>query len=199
MKPPITIIASSYLNKYSLLQMVCNFRLQTRQDFILEIVHDGKNEELKEFIEPFLADNMFWNEVDGPNGKGNFKGRNIILDKVTTPYVMFASDDNYYVDKFFEHLLPHVEKDFYDMMIFKCLHNVTEYVYEKFELNGTPAIGGIDLCQFVVRTELIHRVNKFQIFEDERHGTEDGDLCERLMKLGKLKVGWMQNCFLVHN
>lgn len=197
----LTVIATAFNNPVSLLQMVCNFKLQTRQDFLLHIIHDGRNEELYEFIKPHLADNMIWSEVDGPNGAGNYPGRNKALKHVKTPYVMFASDDNYYVPKFVEFMLYTFETNpNIDILTCKCVHNYWSYNYDGFK-NNSLGVGSIDLGQSVFTTEQIKNVGYFSLdIPEGKQGTQDGDLCEKLAKKYPDSIRCtLDLCLYVHN
>lgn len=198
MKPIISVIGTTHNNPDKLLQMVCNFKLQTRQDFIFHIIHDGYNEEVRNFIKPFLTSNMIWHEMEGLNGPGNYKGRNMILDQIATPWFMNASDDNYFVPQTMELIIPILETQEIDFLMFKCVHNYFEYVYERFSDN-MPLPGAIDLCQFVAKTDMVLNVGKFDINKEMKHNL-DGELCETLVNTyPDIKIGVMANCLLVHN
>lgn len=197
----LTVIATAFNNPVSLLQMVCNFKLQTRQDFLLHIIHDGRNEELYEFIKPHLANNMIWSDMDGPSGAGNYPGRNKALKHVKTPYVMFASDDNYYVPKFVEFMLEVFEQNpLVKAISCRCLHNYSSYQYDAVN-KPIFKTGYIDLGQTIFDYETIKEIGFFkEDMPEGKIGTQDGDLCERLAEKYPNDIRCtLDLCLYVHN
>lgn len=198
MHPSLTIICSSFRSFDSLLGFICCMKLQTCQDFILQIINDEYDDELKNKIKPFLSPNMLWNEIVGPNNDYGYTGKNYMLFKTNTKYVSFSNHDNYYVPKYVELVLKNLNEFQLDFLFCKCITHNVDYLYDNFRINH-PRVDNIDLGQFVVKTELAKMVGGFT---PENRGMKyaDGILCEKmLIHKPDIRIGEILNCLYVHN
>lgn len=193
--PKLTVIIGTYKRHDHLMGMLYSMKNQTRKDWVLHIVSDGDDPELEALLAPHLSDQIQLSFIEGPNRDWGYKARNSILEKCETEYVLFTSDDNYYMPIFVEKMLQAAEQNNLDFVMCKMVHSNEKYIYDRFR-NNSPQPFGIDMGQFIVRTKLAQKAGGFQGL----NVMADGEFAQRIvMQNPRLRIAQLEECLYVHN
>jgi glycosyltransferase involved in cell wall biosynthesis len=128
MEKQITILTSTYNRAHLLGDLYNSLRRQTSQAFDWVIVDDGSQDNTKEIVEKWVAENnAFSIEYHYiPNG-GKNRAINYGVKMVKTPYTMIVDSDDYLTDDAIEYLTPK-----------------TADAFERKEVAGISALKGKD-------------------------------------------------------
>lgn len=197
--PQVTLIATAFKRFHTLLGLICAMNTQTRPDWKMHIVSDGDDPDLESKISPYLSEKIRWSHVAQPDGKPigdwGFTASNHALRECDTPYVVFTSDDNYYVPTFVENMLGAAEKYRLDFVYCKTLHNYERYIYERF-CDNELVRGRMDKGQFMVKTELVRKAGGIV----GGYPWADGAMIERIVTQNPdMRVMKLESCLYIHN
>ena len=110
MDKKISIIIPHYNTPDSLLRLIKSIPL--REDIEILVVDDNSDiplEEIRRILNPFPYVQLFQND-SGKKGAG--ASRNIALQRAVGEWILFADADDFFVEGFYDKLIPFLESDF---------------------------------------------------------------------------------------
>lgn len=170
---------------------------QTYQNFEVIVIHDGYDTEHRDVMTEFLKDERFiYFQTPIRYNDWGMTIRNIGMSIASGDFILNTNDDNYYVPVFLENIEneinnnPNINFVYYDMVHnYNMPKNKNRRDYGLFvpELK----VEGIDIGQFVVKSELIKN-RKFQSTP-----IADGLIVEEM--LSELKPSYVNKILFIHN
>lgn len=216
----ITIICVSYKRYREIHVLINSFLCQTRQNWELVIIHDGRDAQMRGEVDTYTKwyDNIKYMETDKRYNDYGHSLRELGINIAKTPYLMMTNDDNYYVPKYLEvmfsvintHNLDFAFCDMVSSHMFRFKKKPPDDIYTKLiqtpeghyiqpqynVIRSVPKKHCIDIGSFIVKSELARAVG----FSDKGfYG--DGTFVEELMSQnqGKIRVGKVNQVLFVHN
>jgi GT2 family glycosyltransferase len=191
----LSIAAVAYKRPDALPILIHSLKVQTSNDFILTVYHDGYDQEMSELFllykekYPEFFDYRF-SELRYNDWGHSLRATAIMEAK--SPYLLITNDDNYYCPTFVEEMLSKIQEDESDIVICDMLHS--HFGYKKY-FRTFPKSESIDIGAIICRTELAQKVG----WKDKGFGG-DGTYCEDLLySQPKIKVSKVKKTLFVHN
>lgn len=216
----ISVICVSYKRYRQIHVLVNSFLCQTMQNWDLLIIHDGKDERMREEVSPYTDSykNIKYTETGKRYNDYGHSLRELGITMAGTPYLMMTNDDNYYVPKYLEIMFNAINKHTLDFVfcnmvsshMFRFAEKPPDDIYTNLMqtleghyiqpiynvINSIPKKHCIDIGNFIVKSELAKAVG----FRDKGFNG-DGTFVEDLMSRykGNIRVGKVNQVLFVHN
>lgn len=199
----ITVVSVSFGHSKSQIDRHINDWLcQTYQDWELWIVHDGPNEEVKEWVDAYKEKRVLYKNSKERHGNYGHNNRRDFCKLVETPYVHITNADNQYMPLFLEILMREIKERNLDMILTWIAHNYPGVQPENREpeipyniLRPHPSINRTDFCNFIVKTDLVNKTGWNHI---EFTG-QDGMLAQEIVAWHIAKWWVYPGILAVHN
>jgi len=191
------VIMVAYCKAIPLRCAIDSFKLQTRKDWILHIVHDGPAPgDVWDVINLYKDDSRIQFEFTPVrNGEWGHPNRRMILRKLPLnhrDFVLITNDDNYYVPKFVEFFMRECHKAV-GMVYCDTVHSYEQYNV----LISEPRENAIDMGSFIVKLDVAKKVgfNGTHLSADGSYAEECANYCRRV----RLGVKHINKPLFVHN
>ncbi|MDD5565035.1 MAG: glycosyltransferase family A protein [Thermoanaerobaculaceae bacterium] len=151
------VVVVAYHRPIALRMLIDCFLLQTYQDWIMTIFHDGPApQSVKDVIAGYNDPRIIF--LDSATESGNHgyyirKGVLKILKASEDDFILNTNDDNYYVPRFIELMMREITPET-GIVFCDTVHSHQEYNLQVSELK----VSGIDLGAFIVRMPLAKEV-----------------------------------------
>lgn len=122
--PLLSIIVPAYNAEKTIGKLIDSIISQDYKDYELIIVNDGSKDKTLEIITDYSKkyNNIFI--IDKPNtGRGDTRNKGMEIAR--GKYITFGDSDDYYCDNFFEVIIPEIEKEDFELLVFNA--NVINY------------------------------------------------------------------------
>jgi hypothetical protein len=204
MPPKIHVIAVSYEKFGQLKVFVQSWINQTKNNWMLTVIHDGPSEEFNLIMKEYSSECQSRIEYLTTESRFNDYGhslRDMGLKNIKGDYVLLTNADNYFIPKAIEFISEVFNEHQPEIVLFDMVHShngpggrdLPEYSYfeTKFERRS------LDISSAIVKASLAEKVG----FRDKTH---DGDASyfEDIMKLKGpegLSIAKISRVLFVHN
>ena len=143
---------------------------QDFKDYELLIIDDGSDDNLKEVVQPFLSDNVFYYRIAH---QGASVARNVGLNKASGQYIAYLDSDNAWYPNFLKKMYKTLHKTKLKTCVAYCKCKVykkygpsgemrTWLIGEKFNYKKLVEENYIDLNTFVHSKQCVDRVGLFE-------------------------------------
>lgn len=196
----IHILAVTYGHTTELDVFLGSFIMQSRQDWMLQLWHDGEPpSQVKAIIKRYSKDKQIsLMHTEEHNGKWGHISRRISLERLqgspTEDFVLLTNADNYYVPTFIEQMQDAI-KSHEKMGIVYCdtIHSHLKYGYHQSRLHE----GGLDMGCAIVRLDIAKSIG----FVHE-HFSADGRYladCSKAAATAGLAARHINRGLFIHN
>jgi len=189
----IEFVIPTYNRPNQLMGVISSIFSQTSPNWKIHVVADAVYDGYQKVKDYFNGDDRIrFTELNGPHKDWGHTARNYGLQNATEEWIVMTGDDNYYVPIFVEDFLNQVDNNTH-FVYCNMVHNWTQQQY--LVINSRPIAGGIDIGNFMTRTQLS---NKLKI--DITKGDSDGLFVEEyLLKYPHGTVKKINKVLYVHN
>ena len=198
----LTIVCVAYRRPQSIQVLMHCFLAQTSQNFHLLVIHDGPDDEMAALLGEYTShypdriECLFTEERYNDFGHSL---RQLGLEQVNTPYVLFTNDDNYYVPIFIETVLRVISEDNADIVLYDVVHsheNAGDTIAPPYSVLVTePRMNRFDVGAGVFRTEVARAVGW-----QSRGFSADGVFIEDILaSKPDLTISKVDQVLFVHN
>jgi len=200
----LTAIVTSFNRPEELkvcLGSLCNQRKSSNRDeslYATIIVTDNTASPLNHIIENICYDYdvkyVYTNTTDC------YTAAEMVIDHVTTDFICFPSDDNYYVPEFAYRMLKYADTYGCDFVYCDMLYDPRYYgswTGKYTVVDCKPKVNYIDKGGFIIRKQLFESLGGFPNKPHNPRSAADGQLAELVVKCGA-KVGKVQEILFFH-
>ena len=189
----IEFIIPTYNRPNQLMGVISSIFSQTSPNWKIHVVADSVYDGYDKVKNYFYNDGRIrFSELNGPHRDWGHTARNYGLQNATEEWVVMTGDDNYYVPIFVQDFLNEVDDNTH-FVYCNMVHNWTQQQY--LVINSKPIAGGIDIGNFMTRTQLS---NKLKI--DITKGDADGLFVEEyLLKYPYGTIKKINKVLYIHN
>lgn len=175
----LSLIVTTYNHSKAQINVLVNSLFcQTDPNWILYIVHDGPNTEVRGWVEGFGDPRVLYRETPTRLGFWGHYGRRQVLEEITTEYVTWGNADNYYTPVYVQWMKEVADQKNLHILITNIVHHYpmvnipTDPPYSV--LDARFGLNGVDFISFIMKTEVAKKVG---ILHPEYSGC-DGMLVE---------------------
>jgi glycosyltransferase involved in cell wall biosynthesis len=189
----IEFVIPTYNRPHQLMSVICSIFSQTSPNWKIHVVADAFYDGYQKVKDYFENDERIkFTELNGPHMDWGHTARNYGLQNATEEWVVMTGDDNYYVPIFVQDFLNEVDDNTH-FVYCNMVHNWTQQQY--LVINSRPIAGGIDIGNFMTRTQLSNKL-KINITK----GDADGLFVEEyLLKYPHGTIKKINKVLYVHN
>jgi len=189
----IEFIIPTYNRPHQLMGVISSIYSQTSPNWKIHVVADAVYDGYQKVKDYFNGDDRIrFTELNGPHKDWGHTARNYGLQNATEEWVVMTGDDNYYVPIFVQDFLNEVDDNTH-FVYCNMVHNWTQQQY--LVINSRPIAGGIDIGNFMTRTQLSNKL-KINITK----GDADGLFVEEyLLKYPHGTIKKINKVLYVHN
>jgi glycosyltransferase involved in cell wall biosynthesis len=162
---PLTIVCVAYRRPQSIQVLLHCFLAQTSQNFRLLVIHDGPDAEMSVLLSEYTSrypDRIEYIFTETRYDDYGHSLRQLGLEQVSTPFVLFTNDDNYYVPVFVQTVLAVAHDKNADIVLYDVVHsheNAGDTIAPPYSVLITePRMNRFDVGAGVFRTELARAV-----------------------------------------
>ena len=190
------IICTVFHRCITLRRLIDCFILQTSQNWVLHIVHDGPAPEgIKAVMALYNDPRIQYEETAQVNGKWGHPNRQMMIKKMILnhrDYLLITNDDNLYVPEFINYMLKKAGGSTAGMVYCDTVHSYMGYDVLKTQVRQNY----IDMGSFIVRMDVAKRVG-FNHFHEAADGTY-AERCASFCKAGRLAVLYISKPLFIH-
>ena len=118
-QPLLSIIIPCYNAEDSIGKLLESIIKQDFNDYEIIVINDGSKDNTKKEIEKYLNKTNKIIFIDKENtGVGDT--RNVGIKKASGKYITFADSDDYYLDNFFDVIIPYIKKENFELLVFNA-------------------------------------------------------------------------------
>lgn len=191
------VICTAYHRPIQLRMFIDSFLLQTNQNWVLHIVHDGNPSiEIEKVINSYEDKRILFTSTKTVNGNYGHPNRKLMLETIIArgnDYVLITNEDNYYVPVFVEYMLNEADHKSVGIVYCNTIHSFFGYTLH----NSRLVERHIDCGAFVVRCDVAKKVGFNGI-----HHSADGEYaqeCKRISDNYGLKIIKIEKPLFIHN
>ncbi len=126
----LSIICPAYNAEKTIGKLIESIVSQNYKNYEFIILNDGSKDKTFEVIEEYAKKYKNIVAIDKPNtGVGDTRNEGLKIAK--GKYITFADADDWYSDDFFEKIIPEIEKEDFELLVFNAkVMNFDEYMYD---------------------------------------------------------------------
>jgi glycosyltransferase involved in cell wall biosynthesis len=133
--PVITLIVPVYNGSRYLAELLDSVRAQSFTDWTCLCVNDGSKDNSRNIIEAYSKKDSRFQLIDKANG-GTGDSRNVGIEHSTTPYIMFADQDDLLHPQSFEIAYHCIETSGMDLLQFERTHFSTHFKPTRYDVSA---------------------------------------------------------------
>lgn len=175
----LSIICTTYGHTKAQIDLMINSLLcQHSPEWLLYMVHDGPNEQVRGWVESYNDPRVIYRESPQRNGFWGHPNRAWILDEITTEWVTWGNADNYYTPVYVGWLKDNADHMGLDIALTNIVHNYpnvngrNDLPYSVLEAG--LGINRVDFISYIIRTDIAKAVG----FNHTQYIAADGQLVE---------------------
>lgn len=150
----ITFVATSFNEEQHNAPLIDSLLAQKDKNWKAIIYNNGKNTEMKEWVEGFEDSRVVYKESETNTGQwGTLNRQDAVTNLVNTSHIINTSIQDYYLPNAVEEINKALENKS-DFVHWQAINHLFRYQI----LNGEIAWGHIDWGQFCVKTEYLKKI-----------------------------------------
>jgi hypothetical protein len=191
------VICTAYERPINLRILIDSFIVQTKSNWALHIIHDGKPSDLiMAVINSYDDVRINFKYTPERNQQYGHTNRKMMLEQLQADkndYILITNDDNYYTPVFVEWLMNIAKPQTTGMVYCDTVHSLMQYNLFKTAVR----VNGIDMGSFIVRSDIAKTIG----FNGTHHSA-DGTYavgCKEYCVKHNLEIKYIPKPLFVHN
>ena len=201
LKPAVTYVVSAFDRPRALRCVLASLQLQTDENFEVIVADNGRGIDNLNTVEQFDDDPRFiWHDTRNnsiPSWDCYWSAEKAVERYAKGEWLVFPSDDSYYVPVFQEAMLSHARANDLQLVYCDMLYD-RRFMGRYSVMPARPSVGGIDKTSFMVRRDVWIGFPSKPQGPVPTSSCADGEMIETLVKRG-VRHGRVEEVLVVHN